>query len=78
MDWTNSVWGFLFGLLLFLLNIASLVAFFSITSTEENSDEYMSKVTDAVTHSLRLAGNVSCKGLLNDCSSIYQSDLDEG
>ena len=48
MDWTNSVWGFLIGLLIFLLNIASLVAFFSITSTEENIDEYMSKVFNAM------------------------------
>ena len=50
MDWSNSFWGFLVGLLVFLINMASLVAFFSITSTDESKDEYMSKVVNAVTN----------------------------
>ena len=32
------------GLVLFVLNIASLFAFFTITSAQESSDEYISKV----------------------------------
>jgi len=49
-DWTNSLWGFLAGLVLFVLNIASLVAFFTITSAQECSDEYISKVVSTVTN----------------------------
>ena len=70
MDWTNSAWGFLIGLLIFLLNIASLVAFFSITSTKENSDEYMSKVFNAIEFDCYSVQNKVVNGVTNCCGTI--------
>merc|ERR1719509_606704 len=40
LDWSNSLWGFLLGLLVLLLNVASLVIFFTISSSEHSMDEY--------------------------------------
>ena len=70
MDWTNSVWGFLIGLLIFLLNIASLVAFFSITSTEENIDEYMSKVFNAMQFDCYSVQKKVVNAVTNSCGTI--------
>ena len=50
MDWSNSLWGFILGLLILLLNIASLVIFFSISSKDHNVDEYVGKVIHSVTN----------------------------
>ena len=50
MDWSNSLWGFILGLLILLINIASLVIFFSISSKDDSVDEYVGKVIHSVTN----------------------------
>ena len=50
MDWSNSLWGFILGLLILLINIASLVVFFSISSKDHSMDEYVGKVIHSVTN----------------------------
>ena len=59
LDWSNSLWGFLLGLLVLLLNVASLVIFFTISSSEHSMDEYAGKVTSSSSPSPQVIGCAS-------------------
>lgn len=54
-DWSNSLLGLLTGLLIFVLNLASLGIFFSIASLEHHTDEYVAKVISSLVYAVGLA-----------------------